>query len=128
MTTNIYEGNNRTLAVIFTCSRCKNTKIAKLEDSLPKDDLKFSMYRLILPDGWVDLDDYNTTLCPKCAEAYKQFMNNSAPAKDIVVRCEEILCGHCNDWCEDEPCEPDDCVYIQSIRSVLSRKDVCNNE
>lgn len=113
------EADGRALAVIFTCGRCKKTETVKMKDCISE---QYSPYlrQLNLPSGWKESWSNSKILCPECSEAYKQFMSNTVSVHDVVERCEQIMCSHCNEWCDEEPCEPDDCAYIQDIRSILS--------
>lgn len=72
---NSYSADGRTLAVIFTCARCKEQRVELLE-AHDKDfgaETYGHLYRINPPSGWVDLL-HGPLLCQHCYAKYQKFM------------------------------------------------------
>lgn len=77
MEINNYETHGRKLLVEFKCYRCETTVTRPLEACMQEQkECHQDLYDLAPPKDWRDGGFYYPTFCPKCAEAYKKFMNN----------------------------------------------------
>ena len=68
------EGFGRTIAVRFTCYRCRKAEFLALKSCLPKDGPVHNLSDLETPPGWRNGGFYYPTFCPECAEKYDRFM------------------------------------------------------
>ncbi len=70
---NSYSGYGRTLMVKFHCLRCKREEIDELSNRDTNDGYG-SLNAIEHPKGW-ETYGFNL-LCPECAQALKDFINN----------------------------------------------------
>ena len=69
MITNI---NGRKILVQFTCIRCCAKETVEVSERDANDRLD-RLEKYSVPDGWLDRGE-EEIFCPKCHEAYEQFM------------------------------------------------------
>ena len=68
-------GDGRTLAVLFTCSRCRAKTILPYEECMKGETYGY-LHNSTLPEGW-EYQIHGPLLCPKCAEEYHEFMRGA---------------------------------------------------
>ena len=76
------ETHGRKLLVEFKCYRCETTVIRPLEECMKEASNYYrDLYDFKPPNGWKDGGFSSHMLCPKCAKAYEDFMNNKGGAE-----------------------------------------------
>lgn len=67
------EVNGRTIAVIFTCARCRKKETVPFGQCMKNESYNYLLHST-LPDGWREHAG-SSVLCPVCATEYRNFMS-----------------------------------------------------
>ena len=75
------KSSGRTLAIIFTCNRCKEHKVLPYSECMKGETYEY-LHNSTLPDGWKEHGYGSQILCDKCQRDYEQFMRYTKEGPD----------------------------------------------